>query len=95
MKIENWCIVARANNPYAPPEMQEHCLHGDIYKDKRPGQKFRDGSTITTSRIVGKEGDAIVTFSGSIYTLGSPAPLYEQQFPNAKQRLLDSLEEIQ
>lgn len=94
MKILNWCVVTSLVSPYTPPELGEHRLSGDIYKDAHPGQKFRDGSTITTSRIVGKKGDAVVTLSGSIYELGNPAPLYEEQFPNAKQRLLDSLEEV-
>lgn len=54
-----------------------------------------DGSLHRTSPIVGIEEDKVVTFSGSRYTLGTPAADYEQQFPNAKARLLESLRKIE
>lgn len=84
MKLENWSVTVANVNPYTPPELQAHMLHGEVYGSL----KFKDGERVTTTPIVGVNGDRIVTRSGSEYALGKPHPDYEAAFPNAKQRLL-------
>lgn len=51
-------------------------------------QKKEDGKNIVTSVIVKISEAGVHTASGSIYELGEVDPLYEKQYPNAKQRLM-------
>jgi len=41
--------------------------------------------------MVCDENDNIITYTGSAYQLGEPDPLYEQLYPNAKQRVIETL----
>lgn len=87
MRIEEWAVV-HPPNPYAAPETQTQSLHGRVFGHP----KFKDGQRVTTSSIQGKNTSGeVVTKSGSSYELGEIDPTYEQEFPDAENRLLDSL----
>jgi len=86
MRIENWAVVV--SDPYAAPEARRQKLQGEVFGHPR----FPDGTTVTTSSIVGKNWKGhVTTSSGSYYELGQVDPAYEEQFPGARDRLLDSL----
>jgi hypothetical protein len=85
--IEDWAVV-EVYDPYMPPETRRKSLNGAVYGHPR----FPDGKYVTTSSIVGKnDKNEVVTFSGSSYELGDVRWEYWQKFPNAGNRLLDSL----
>ena len=84
-RLENWSITGR--DPYLAPELQEACLYGTVYGHLR----LKDGNTVVTSSIVKSEGEIIITHSGSQYELGKVDPEYEKEFPNARERLFESL----
>jgi hypothetical protein len=89
MRLENWSIVIRNFDPYKAPELLGQYLHGEVYDSVR----FKDGSRITTSRIVGVYGELIETKSGNRYELGIIDSEYEKLYPDAKNRLLKSLKD--
>lgn len=78
--LQNWSVTACPRDPYLAPELRSPCLQGK-----------RDGNTIITSWITGKTPEGFICTQNSIYQLGNVDPAYEVQFPNAEQRLLDSL----
>ena len=86
--IENWSLVRRYSSPYQAPEQVAQCLHGVV--SGHP--KFKDGETITTSRVVSVnyETETVKTVTGSLYYLGAVDPAYEAAFPNARERLFNS-----
>jgi hypothetical protein len=86
-KMENWSIIT--TNPYRAPELGGQMIHGSVYGHP----KFPDGSHITTSEIIGRKGELLETYSGSLYELGSIDPQYEKNFPNAFSRIMHSLKE--
>lgn len=89
--LENWAVVYPANiSPYTPPELITAHLAGIAMNHPR----FEENKDITTSAIVGKRQNSVVTKSGSVYVLGDPAKDYEAQFPNAEKRLFDTLPEV-
>lgn len=81
-KLENWAIIYN-DSPYVAPELRSQSLYGDCGIDKH----------VKTSRVLGKSGNCVVT-QNSLYILGEPDPNYEAVYPNAKQRVFDSLQEI-
>lgn len=85
MKTQNlseWAVVMDDRNPFLAPELRRQCLSG----------KRDDDKTILTSVIVGKAEDGcVVTASGSHYNLLDVLPDYEQHYPDAKNRLLNTL----
>ncbi|MFO1502118.1 MAG: hypothetical protein U1G07_27720 [Verrucomicrobiota bacterium] len=50
-----------------------------------------DGKEVTTSLVVSRHGNKIVTKSGSEYELGKVDSFYESMFPNARDRILARL----
>lgn len=85
--LSPWAVVTPAD-PYIAPECRVPLLSGDAFGHPR----FPDGKNITTSAVIGKDAqDNVLTKSGSVYQLGDPATAYAEAFPNARQRLLDSL----
>jgi hypothetical protein len=88
-RLENWSYHVQADL-YTAPEDLVTCLVGEVYGYKDP-IRHPDGKRVRTSRIVGCEGDCVVTSRGSKYELGVVDPDYEAAFPNAKERLLNSL----
>ena len=88
MRIENWSVVSFCHHPYSAPETCQLSLHGCVFGHPR----FEDGTPITTSPIISVDGAGhILTRSGSDYFLGKVDPLYERAFPEAQNRLLNSL----
>src|SRR5262245_6477955 len=88
MKVERWSLVSRMEYGFQPPDSKANCVQGFV-----TGHPLHaDGKPITTSRVVGRKDDRVVTRSGSEYELGEPEPAYESQYPNAKERFLGSLE---
>jgi len=88
MRIEEWAVVHPTPDPHAAPETQTQRLGGKVFGHPR----FKDGHRVTTSSIRGKNiSGEVVTKSGSSYELGEIDPGYEKAFPDAKNRLLDSL----
>jgi hypothetical protein len=71
-RLENWNTVGYGDR-YGPPELVSLHLQGDIY-GREP--RFKDGSFVTTSRIVKVEGNKVETYSGSTYELGTPDPIF-------------------
>ena len=79
-KLENWSVCQR--NPYSTA-----CyLAGNVYNHKSKP----DGKEVVTSRVITIENGLIITSSGSKYELGDVDPNYEKEFPNAKERILNS-----
>lgn len=86
IKLNRWAVVDRSNDPYLAPELRRLSLCGEAENHPVHGT-----SEITTSYIVGREGAAVLTKSGSAYELGEPHPDYEAAFPNAKERLFKTI----
>jgi hypothetical protein len=80
--INNWSTTAPFNRQLLQGDILNHSKKGDI-------------KNALTTEVIGKRGEKVVTKSGTEYTLGEIDPLYEQHFPNAKQRLLNTLLEIE
>jgi len=91
VRLENWSLVTRVSNPYQAPELGVPCLHGLVYGHP----KLPDGYEMSSSRVVKTEGEDIITESGTHYELGQIDPEYEKIYPNAKQRLIESLKKIE
>lgn len=87
--LNNWSVTSFEQDAYTAPELRRFHLQGNVIEHP----DFEDDHHITTSRIVGKRGDCIVTRSGTIYELGNVDEKYEQLYPDAKRRLLSSLKE--
>lgn len=86
-RLENWSFIVRSGDPYTAPELISGQLAGNVYNHPR----FKDGEPVVTSLVVKEENGKVVTYSGSRYELGEPNPAYEQQFPDAKNRLMKAL----
>lgn len=91
MKLENWAFYCGTNNPYLPPELQIIQLTGIVYG----AENFEDGTNIITSGITDSELDGdtikITTYGGSVYELGKVLDIYEELYPNARQRIVDTI----
>jgi len=85
-KLEKWSVGAHPRDAWQPPENQPPCLHG--WLTGHPGHA--DGNEVTTSPIVGVEGELVITESGTRYELGEVDPVYEALFPGARARLFES-----
>ena len=89
--LQNWAVIINPTaDAYTPPELMTSHLVGDVYGHPR----FPEGHNITSSAIIGKKGDVIHTKSGSTYVLGKVFPDYELSFPNAKDRLFKTINEL-
>jgi len=87
MKLDRWCVISRTTLSLPPPEQERCCLHGSVSGHPR----CLDGKQVTTSLVVSRSGNKVVTKSGSEYELGDADPDYEALYPNARQRLLAGL----
>ena len=87
-KLENWSVIGGNKiDPYTPPEFITHHLVGNVFGHP----KFSDNTFIKTSRIRKAEGENIIITNNTEYTLGEIDQKYETQFPNAKERVFNSL----
>lgn len=84
IRIENWCLGG-GNPVYQAPELMNVHIFGEVYNHP----EFPQGYPVRTSYIVGIEGDKVRTVSGSLYTLGEPNSDYEENYPNARERVLN------
>jgi hypothetical protein len=91
-RLENWSYRLKGNG-YTPPEFCTTHLAGNVYGYKNP-ERHPDGKNIVTSSIIGIKNGLIVTSHGSEYELGVVDPLYEKEYPGAKERLLKNLKSI-
>jgi hypothetical protein len=87
MKIQQWSIISKSDWRFQSPDTGEGYLHGTIVGHP----VIEDGKEITTSRIVGRSKDKILTKSGSEYELDGVDPEYEAAFPRAHERLMKRL----
>jgi len=84
MKLERWWVVSRIQGGIVPPEEPGNRLCGVVTGHHR----IADGHEVTTSPVLLRRGDRVVTKSGSEYELGQPERVYESVFPGARERLL-------
>ncbi len=90
MRLENWAKIANPESPFQAPEMWIPQLTGDVYGHPR----FEDGTGVTTSRIMGKRDGKVITYSGLEYELGEVDAEYEKLYPDAFNRLMNTLDEL-
>lgn len=94
-KIDEWYVTYGTRDNWrrgvdpdlSPKSDRTQHLSGRISQDDR----FFDGDRVTTSTIKGKCGGKVLTNSGTLYDLGEPEAAYEKEFPNARERLFNSL----
>ena len=84
--LNNWS-VAKEQDLYLAPECRRSILQGWVTDHPN----FDDGSLIWILPIIKLHGEQILTASGSLYTLGTIDPAYEEAFPGARERLFASL----
>lgn len=89
-KLNQWAIGSRPTNPYQASELWETVIMGFVSEDSR----FDEGIVITTSGIIGKREGKVVTRSGTEYELLEISKEYEAAYPNARERLFNSLPEV-
>lgn len=87
MKLDNWRAISGICDASPGPEQGLLRLRGTVTGHPR----CEDGREVTTSLVLSRQGECIVTQSGSHYDLGKPNSDYESQFPNARERLLVAL----
>jgi hypothetical protein len=85
-ELKNWSVIVV--NPFQPPEIQRHCLNGNVYGHPR----FKDGETVTTSPIQGiidYGTHKVVSTVNSKYKVNKDDinPEYEAKFSGAYDRL--------
>lgn len=86
-RLESWSVTGGNYHPYTAPELRTLHLQGMVYGHPM----FDDGHPVLTTPIVGVDDDRVVTKSGSVYELGEVDAMYEDQFPNARERLFSVL----
>lgn len=86
--LDNWSVNLSDSDPYLAPELRSQLLCGVSGLEKTKGH------VTITSRIVGKRNGSVVTYSGSEYKLLNVNPEYENLYPDAKNRLMNSLKEV-
>lgn len=81
-KLNNWSVVI--NNS---PEFDS--LHGNV--SGHP--KIPDGSLVTTSPIARSSDDGCIITKNTTYELGEIDSEYEKLYPDARERLFESLKD--
>lgn len=98
--LDNWSLIQKPwfnqhADGFTAPEMTQGVslsLQGQIRGDEEMVKN--DLFVQTTPPVkVDKDGDVVTvtTLSGSIYQIGTPHPEYEKMFPNALERLVDTM----
>lgn len=73
IRLERWAVVdSQPFDVFRAPECAVPCLRGEVFGHPR----HPNGTRVTTSPIVGRDGDRVVTASGSVYELGEMEPGY-------------------
>jgi hypothetical protein len=79
--LKNWFVIQDPRDQFMAPELRPQCLGGD-----------RGDNDCLTTPIMGKTEDGyVVTRSGSHYKLLDVDPAYEAEYPDALNRLMNSL----
>ena len=79
--LKQWFVILDPRDQFNPPECREQCLGG-----------YRGDNECLTTPIKGKTKDGyVVTQSGYQYKLHDVDPNYEKEFPDAFNRLMNSL----
>lgn len=86
--LNNWALVGRRNIVNSVESMAIH-IRG-IVSDH---PQHVDGTEITTSRIILRKGEVLITVNGTHYVLGSISPEYKKFSPNAKTELFSRIPE--
>ena len=95
-EIRNWSLTAPVGiqglfgPSMAPEQVMTSRLRGEIWY--RP--LYADGVFLMSSPIVGLKGEDQVVTMNSAYKLCAPSPEYEEEFPNARARVLNSLTKL-
>lgn len=84
--IDQWAVI-QYGSPYMAPEQHYQILVGK-------GDTTPEGKLRFTTQIVGKDGEYVVTKSGSRYQLLEVSAEYESLYPNARERIFNSLSEV-
>ena len=92
IQLKNWSHCLTGVDQYTPPENWVSVLSGEVYN--HPNPRHFDGKEISTSPVIGQRNGLVVTKSGSEYELLDIDPVYERQFPNARERFFNSLKEV-
>ena len=77
LKLSNWSVTSRDNNPYLAPELRTISLKGHIDHHPVLGDRIEKGDVVTSS-IVEVNGRFVRTKSNHIYKLGKIDPKYRQ-----------------
>lgn len=89
IRINKWGLFVPFS-PYQAPELRTMCLSGHVTDHPRLGEGNITTSAIKHAELIGE--DIIVhTVSGSRYVLGEVDPAYEEEYPNARQRFIDTI----
>ena len=89
-RLEEWHLTQLPpSDPYKAPELGRFAICGKVFGHAL----YDDGDPITTSTPVRIDPDTMImeTKSGSKYQLGVIDPDYESLYPNAFNRLVESL----
>lgn len=89
--IKSWSITSN-RRPYQAPELATSSVHDSVYGSDR----FKDGASVTTSSIMNmfvEQGAIVVRTRNSTYVLhdGEVDPAYEEKYPDAFNRLVQSI----
>ena len=90
IKIEDWTVVPLPANAWTADQVRPLHLVGRVSHHPH----WPVGGVATTSQVIGRRGDRIVTRSGSVYELGKASAGCEAQFPDVLKRLFQTLPEI-
>jgi len=85
MIIKNWYITGKSIMNLISPEEKRIYISGEIYGSNR----FEEGKFIKTSHIVCARNNEIQTKNKHVYELGEANSQYEEEYPNAIERLMD------
>jgi len=77
LKINNWSITSRDDNPYLAPELRAISLKGCINHHPVLGDRSGKGDVVT-SPIMEVKGRFVLTKSNHLYKLGKIDPKYRR-----------------
>lgn len=90
-RIDDWCVTGADQLMCEPNTPDSHLMGVATNHQVHP-----DGTNVRSSQIQGKRGEHLVTYTGSVYELGTVMPFYEEHYgPDARARLLASLREVE
>ena len=88
IKLEQWSVLESFNHVH-----REICFQ-HLYGIPNGHPRLPDGHCVTTSPVIGQRDGMVITKSGSVYELGTPAADYAARYPDAHARLFAALPEV-